>query len=319
MNVERILLTGSSGTLGHHLLERLSTRKDANVIALLRKGSRIPKSYPAVLYGEVDFFDQAALDDLIGRFKPTCVIHCAASGMQFPKPEWFDLIRFNVDVSLRLCQSVSRFTGCRFIFVSTGLAYREQRRPLRESDPIDTPHPYGASKAAADILMRSAAAEFGVPLTVFRPFSFTGTGDDRTRIFPSMLRAAAAGEPFDLSPGDQVRDHCAGRDIAEGILSAVFPEGDPSLPSTIYNLGSGSTVTLRQLIESIVEQLDLRMELRFGARGYAPFEPMFLAADISRARNELGWQPRQNLAYAVWQLAQVSFPTLRLQQPVEHL
>jgi nucleoside-diphosphate-sugar epimerase len=316
MTEHRILLTGSSGTLGHHLLQLLTERPGTRVRALLRIGSRQPEPTAGVEFVRVNFFNPAALAATVQRFQPTCVIHCAASGMQFPKPEWFDLVRFNVDVSLSLCEIVSYIPGCRFIYVGTGLAYREQgRRPLRESDPLDTPHPYGASKAAADILMRSAAAEFGVPLTVVRPFSFTGEGDDRTRIFPSLLRAAAEGVPLDLSPGDQVRDHCAGRDIAAGILAAA----ERVETAGIYNLGSGYTASLRQLLESVVEQLGLTVELRFGARGYAPFEPMHLVADITHARRELDWQPRQNLAFAVWQLAQASFPTLRLKQPAEHV
>lgn len=315
---ERIVVTGASGTLGHHLLEQLSQLRGAMVLALIRKQSRAPKSYPSVLTARVDLFDKNALTDLLNRYKPTCVLHCAASGMQFPKPQWFDLIRFNVDVSLNLCECVSFTPGCRFVFVSSGIAYREKARPLRESDPLDTPQPYGASKAAADILMRSAAAEFGVPLTVVRPFSFTGLGDDGTRLFPTLLRAAAEGRPFDLSPGDQVRDHCSGRDIAEGILRTALPQNGPTNPSMIYNFGSGRSVPLRALLEEICEQLGLQVELNFGARGYAPFEPMHLVADIERAKRELCWQPRQTLAHAVWELAQESFPTLKLKQPKEH-
>ncbi len=317
MSAERILLTGSSGTLGFHLLRLLERKADLEVLALLRTNSREPKGSPAMRFERIDFFDKAATRSLVADFRPTCVIHCAASGMQFPKPRWFDLIRFNVDVSLSLCECVSSIPGCRFVYVGTGLAYRDQGRPLRESDPLDTLHPYGASKAAADLLMRSAAAEFGVPLTVVRPFSFTGEGDDGTRLFPSLLRAAQEGRPLELSPGDQVRDHCSGEDIALGILAAAFPD-NPTMPRTgIYNLGSGGTTSLRHLLEDIVSQLGLRLEMRFGARDYGRFEPMFLVADIERARNELGWQPRRNLAYAVWQLAQGSFPSLELIKPEE--
>lgn len=317
MNDERIVLTGASGTLGHHLLEQLSARRGANVMALLREQSRLPKTYPSVIYQRVDLFDKEAIANLLHRFKPTCLIHCAASGMQFPKPQWFDLIRFNVDVSLNLCECVSNFSGCRFVFVSSGIAYREQGRPLREADPLDTLHPYGASKAAADILIRSAAAEFGVPITIVRPFSFTGTGDDRTRLFPSLLRAAEEGRPFDLSRGDQVRDHCAGEDIAAGILAAAEANNREGMYGAAYNLGSGRTLTLRGLLEEVVAQLDLKVDLRFGQRDYAPFEPRYLAADISRAQRELNWRPRKNLSFAVWELAQASFPSLKLTQPEE--
>ncbi|MDX6766675.1 MAG: NAD(P)-dependent oxidoreductase [Candidatus Methylacidiphilales bacterium] len=317
MAEERVLLTGSSGTLGFHLLQALGAFPEVRVLALLRAGSREPKAHASVRFERVDFFDQPALSALVAGFRPTCLIHCAASGMQFPKPQWFDLVRFNVDVSLQLCEAASAVPGCRLVFVGTGLAYRDQGRPLSETDPMDTLHPYGASKAAADLLMRSAAAEFGVPLVVVRPFSFTGQGDDRTRLFPTLLRSAQEKKPLQLSPGDQVRDHCAGEDVAAGILAAAFSMGSGDAANSVYNLGSGRTDCLRATIEDVVRQIGLDIDLRFGERPYAPFEPMFLAADITRAGHDLGWRPRKNLAFSVWQLAQESFPGLKLEKPQE--
>jgi nucleoside-diphosphate-sugar epimerase len=190
---------------------------------------------------------------------------------------------------------------------------------LREEDALDTQHPYGASKAAADILVRSAAAEFGVPLTVFRPFSFSGPGDTSSRLFPSMLRAAAEKRPFHMTSGQQVRDHCAVGDIAHGVSRAILQAAEASKSARIYNLGGGSTMPLRPLVESVVEELGLTLDLSFGERELTRFEPKHLVADTARAQAELGWHPRLNLAYAIWQLAQESFPSLNLKQPTQWL
>jgi UDP-glucose 4-epimerase len=239
--------------------------------------------------------------------------------MAFLRPAWFDMIRFNVDVTLNLCESVSRIPGCHFVFISTGLAYRDQGRALREEDPLDTQHPYGASKAAADILVRSAAAEFGVPLTVFRPFSFSGLGDSSSRLFPSLLRAAAEKRPFIMTAGDQVRDHCAAADIAHAIALSLLEGHSAGEPAQIFNLGSGSLAPLRPLVEGVVKELALDISLRFGEKQLIPFEPKHLACDISRARSQLEWQPRLNFGYAIWQLAQESFPMLNIKEPRQWL
>jgi nucleoside-diphosphate-sugar epimerase len=90
----------------------------------------------------------------------------------------------------------------------------------------------------------------------------------------------------------------------------------PKAPA-VFNVGSGQSQTLRDLIQRVVEELALPVSLSFGARPYGPFEPMHLVADISRARLELGWKPQHNLAHAVWQLARDSFPDLKLKQPQE--
>ena len=313
----RVVLTGASGGLGRNFLTIVANRPDVHVLALLRDASRQPPPQERLEFARVDFNDPLMLSRTIEAFEPNCVIHCAATGMSFPKTRWFSLIRFNVDVSINLCQCVSILPKCHFVYVSTGLAYRDQGRPLREEDPLDTRHPYGASKAAADMLVRSAAAEFGVGLTVLRPFSFTGLWDDRGRLFPTLLRAAAERGAVDLSPCDQVRDHCSARDIAAGIAAAMETGEHGRSEARIYNLGSADRSPLRGLIETVVKQIGLDVNLNFGARDYARYEPMFLSADINRAAEEIGWVPRHNLAHAVWQLACESFPQLQVKEPRE--
>jgi UDP-glucose 4-epimerase len=311
----RFIVTGATGTLGRNLLQEIADWPKTETLALLRSNSTPEKKFDRVRYQRVDFFCREEVAAIIQQFQPTSVIHCAASGMRFPRPEWFELIRFNVDVSLHFCESVSQVPGCQFVYVSTGLSYRDQGRSLRESDPLDTEHPYGASKAAADMLIRAAAAEFGVPLVVLRPFSFSGVGDTSTRLFPSLLRAAAENKPFLLSPGDQIRDHCAARDIAHGIAQTVLLRQELGRGTQVFNLGSGSTVCLKDLVQDVVEQMGLDVQLNFGARDYARFEPKYLAADISRAEEILHWRPRTNFARAIWELARESFPDLKVKKP----
>ena len=311
--MNNIVVTGASGTLGARVLAQFAGRPDVRVLALLREGSRVREAYENVRFERVDFFNRSALAAILREFHPDTVIHCAASGVQFPRPQWFDLVRFNIDVSIHLCECVAAIPGCRFIFISTGLAYRETGRPLREDDALDTLHPYGASKAAADTLVRSAASEFGVPLTIFRPFSFTGLSDDGNRLFPCLLRAAIEGREFPLSPGEQCRDHCAVDDVAAAITGAALNPWCE--PLRVINLGSGKAISLRALVEDVVAQLGIDARLIFGARPYAAFEPMHLVADIGQARQLLGWESRTSLAYAVWQLAKSSFPLLTVKEP----
>jgi UDP-glucose 4-epimerase len=311
----RLIVTGTTGTLGRNLLKQVADWPATEILALIRPQSEPEKKFGRVQFLHVDYFDRAAVAGVIKEFQPTSLIHCAASGMRFPRPDWFDMIRFNVDTSLHLCESASQIPGCQFVYISTGLGYRDQGRPLTESDPLDTEHPYGASKAAADMLMRAAAAEFGVPLVVLRPFSFSGAGDTGTQLFPSLLRAAAEKKPFDLSPGDQIRDHCAAADVARGIQQAILRREELGLDTQVFNLGSGSTVPLKALVEDVVGQIGLDVRLNFGARDYARFEPKYLAANIARANARLDWRPQINFAHAIWELARESFPSLKLKEP----
>jgi UDP-glucose 4-epimerase len=315
---QRVILTGSSGMLGYHILRQLQELPRTQIRAIHRREPPDLLEKSNVQHKIIDFSSKEQLALVFRQFKPMCVIHCAAEGLIFPQTQWFKMVHFNVDFTLRLFELVSACPGCHFIHISTGLAYRSTGAPLRETAALDNSHPYGASKAAADILLRSAAVEFGVPLTLLRPFSFTGVRDNRARLFPSLLRAAVDKQVLPLSPGNQVRDFCSANDIARAILLAVNCP-PPAKEPAVYNIGSGRSIELRQLITQIVDELKIPVDLKFGLRPYGAFEPMHLVADIAHARRGLQWSPRHNLAHAVWQLAQASFPSLKLKQPQEFL
>lgn len=312
----RLLLTGASGTLGRNLLELLGNNPAYDILVLLRKESRALHKWSSVRELRIDLLDRVAVTKVVHDFQPQTIIHAAATGMEFPKTEWFDLIRFNVDLTVNLCQSAASNSGVHFIYISTGLSYKPLDRPLREEDAMETLHPYGASKASADLLVRSAAAEFGLPLTVLRPFSFTGMGDDRNRLFPSVLRAAASGVPMNLTSGIQSRDHISARDVARGIVLAMSNIPEVSTPR-ICNLGGGSSATVREIVESVVSELGITVKLCFGVKASGRFEPTYLVADASKAGREWGWHPVHRLAHAVWELSKESFPGLNLPEPQE--
>lgn len=311
----RILLTGGSGTLGRALLELLSRQAGVRVLALRRKGGRPLPALPGVCQRVVSFASSASLAKVFLSFRPQAVVHAAATGMEIPRPPFLAMVDANVTLPLRLLQQASRCGQVHFVMVSTGLAYRDQGRPLQEEDPWGTVHPYAATKAAADLLLRAAGPALRIRLTVLRPFSFTGPGDKGSRLFPSLLRAAAHGKKISLTGGHQIRDFLSSGDVASGVVAALrHPPGSFSEPA-IYNLGSAKPVPLRRVIEDVVQRLGLRVKLGFGKREADPHEPRFLVADVRRAARNLGWEPQENLTHAVRLLAKESFPRLRLADP----
>lgn len=313
----RVVLTGGSGTLGRHFLGLAKSRADVLVLALQRPGGHDIAEGARVQVARPSSFRRDVIDPIVRSFAPTSFVHCAAGGMESPRPPMVELLRLNVELPVELVGCAADNPGCHFVFVSSGLAYRPQGRRLVESDVLGSAHPYGATKAAADILVRAVASERGVPLTVLRPFGFTGEGDDRQRLFATLLRSAETEGWVALSAGTQVRDHCSARDIARGVLLSLEHVPNPGDPASIYNLGSGRLDTLRDMVQGVVGELQLDLRLEFGSLPFSQFEPMHLVADPTAARVNLGWQPEHNLAHAVWQLARASFPALNVCEPAE--
>ncbi len=312
----RILLTGGNGTLGYNILRRLAQDGRYHIVAPVRK---IVSASAQELSGSVQFIEHDLSDaihtaQIFERAKPAITVHCAASGLRPPKGSWFDLMQFNVVSTMSLFQMNCRLDQpSHFIYVSTGLVYREQGRPLREEDPMETLHPYGASKAASDALLQAAAAEFKRKLTILRPFAFTGLHDGGRRLFPLILEAAVDGRRQGLTAGTQIRDYCSVNDISEAVLRVI--EREREAPIEKFNLGSGLSLPLRRVIEQVCEELELRVDLAFGETPMHPYEPQHSVADITHSEAQLGWKPRTSIAYSVWELAQEITPSLRLKRP----
>jgi nucleoside-diphosphate-sugar epimerase len=309
--------------LGKAILRGLAGRENISVLALYRQpdtrsgsGSRRTPSLRArnITKATGDLTRAGEIASLLKKFAPTAIIHAAATGMQLPRPSAEILAEVNVEMPVRLAETAGHLEGCSFVHVSSGLAYQDQGRPLREDDPLDTKHPYGASKAKAENRLRRVADQSHLKLTLVRPFSFTGEGDFGTRLFPSLLAHAATHKRFEMSAGDQARDHSSVDDIAAGVMATT--QRDPaSRNPEIFNLGAGATETLRELVTSVIDQLGLNIDIDWGARPHADDEPMFVVPDMTHTRQVLGWQARENIAHAVWRLARQSFPSLKIREP----
>ncbi len=312
---KRILVTGGSGTLGFNVLRRLADAGRYDIVAPLRtRHAKLDSLSEHVQFVDHELSDAIHTAQIFERVNPDVIVHCAASGLRPPKGSWFDLMHFNVESTMRLFQMNCRFDHqSHFIYVSTGLVYREQGRPLRETDPIETLHPYGASKAAGDSMLQAAAAEFKRRLTIVRPFAFTGAHDGGERLFPRILAAAVSGEVLPMTEGRQVRDFCAVNDIARAVELAI--EAPQAGTTEKYNLGSGLSVPLRSLVEKVCAELEIAPKIEYGAVKMHPFEPMHSVADIAHAREVLGWQPEVPLARAVWELGQEQYPALKMKEP----
>jgi nucleoside-diphosphate-sugar epimerase len=311
------MVTGGSGTLGYNIVRELArANPETNIFVLMRTLDRtLFADLPNVSLQEVDMLCTPQLVEAVISFQPNAVIHSAASGVRPSNIGYFGLVDLNVSATLHLFRATCEIPGCHFINISTGLVYGQQDRPCRETDAVNTLHPYGASKAASDCLLRAGAERLNRHLTIMRPFSFTGLHDGGDRLFPSLLRAAAEGKPFAMSPGTQLRDFCAVQDVVTAI-TLVLEEGDQP-GRDIFNIGSGLSVSLGRIVHSVARQLSLNVEIRLGERSFHPLEPTQLVADITRATS-LGWRPRINLAYAVWQLARSQYPTLKVSEPEQY-
>ncbi len=190
----------------------------------------------------------------------------------------------------------------RLVYAGTFGAYDQSitgHGPLNEDAPLGGDNPYGATKAAAEQVLRSYGATYGVSTLICRfagvygPGHYLG-GSSVGRLMHELAAAAAAGGPCRVSAARLgVNEYVYAKDVAQGVVLALDAG---STAHRSFNLGSGVLSTAGDIAEAIrVAAPGVGIDLRAGPPGgESPAHARPL--DLRRARNELGYAPRFDLA-----------------------
>src|SRR6185436_1849217 len=272
-----ILVTGGAGYIGRHICRALDREK---VVALddLRNSSRAALQDIPLLQAELSRAQ-------IHWPRVEAVIHCAAyievgESVREPAKYWQN----------NVAAPAAFFEGARgipVVFSSTAAVYGEpESLPISEDQPKRPTNPYGRTKLAMEQLL----SDYGVRLTVLRYFNASGGDEDHrveTHLIPNIVRAAIEGEPLNVfGDGSVIRDFVHVDDLARAHVLALEKPGT-------YNLGSGRGWTVMEVIDVARRVTGKRIDVAF--KPPRPGDPKALVADISRARRELGWEPRLSL------------------------
>jgi dTDP-6-deoxy-L-talose 4-dehydrogenase (NAD+) len=156
----------------------------------------------------------------------------------------------------------------RFVGVGTCFEYDVAAGELSVDSPLRPWTAYGVAKVAAYEGLSRLFAAHGVSLAWCRLFYLYGEGENENRLAPYLHRRLAAGQPAELTTGEQIRDYL---DVAEaGRRIAAVAMSDLTGP---INVCSGVPTTVRQFAESIADQYGRRDLLHFGVRPDNPNDP----------------------------------------------
>jgi nucleoside-diphosphate-sugar epimerase len=287
--VTRVLVSGAGGFIGLPLLARLA-HGDAEVHALCTHVHA--PAVPGVSWHRLDLVDSVAVERLIDELAPERLVHlawCTEHGRFWRAPEnvvW-------VERSLRLLRAFVRSGGRRLVMLGTCAEYDWSRAdgPLVESSsPVAPTTLYGVAKDALRRVASAYAAQEGVELAWGRLFFLYGPREAPERLVASVIRSQLLGQPIVTGSGEQARDFMHVEDVA-GAVAALL---DSPVVGTV-NIASGIAVTVGEMVERIVQLTGHPELVRRGARPDRPGEPALLLADVTRLREEVGFQPRWGL------------------------
>jgi len=264
-----ILLTGATGFVGRHVLRALG-ECGCRVRPVVREGKqeRLPRAAaietivasPNIFAEGVTWWAQAC------RGVDT-VVHAA----WYAEPDRYLQSPKNQDClsgTLRLAEGAAQAKVRRFVGIGTCFEYDLGAGRLSISTPLSPSTPYAQAKVEAFNALSALLPRQGVAFAWCRLFYLYGDGEDSRRLVSYVRARLRAGEPAELSSGNQIRDFLDVREAARMIFDvALGTEEGP------VNICSGTPVTVREMAERIADEFGRRDLLRFGARADNPVDP----------------------------------------------
>ena len=246
-----------------------------------------------------DLTDHDALVRVLNEHEVTEVFHLAAQAVvskanRSPLGSWEANVRGTYTL-LEACRTLG--TVRRLVVASSDKAYGDARLPYREDFALQPRHPYDVSKACADLIARSYAQSYGLPVAVTRLANVYGPGDlNWSRIVPDSARALARGErPVIRSDGTAERDYIYVEDAVEAYLAVAASLDRPELSGRAWNAGWGRPVSVLDLVRTLIDVSGVDVEPDIQGEGTPAGEISRQFLDATAIREELGWEPRWEL------------------------
>jgi CDP-glucose 4,6-dehydratase len=304
------LVTGAHGFVASHLVGALLERGD-EVRVLDRPdprladvgGERLSGLDLLGLRGEVELAEGDLRDaEAVAAAVAGCdaVFHLAAQtivGVARESP--LETLEVNVRGAWNVFEACREHGVARVVFASSDKAYGSSPElPYREDFPLRAAYPYDASKAAADIVARSYANAYGLPLAVTRFANIYGGGDlNFSRLIPEATIAVLDGRPPQIrSDGSPERDFLHVDDAVAAYLAIEAALDDGSARGEAFNAGGERPHSVREVVDLIASAAGTGVEPTYLGSGTPDGEIDRQFVDSSKLRELTGWTPRVSLA-----------------------
>jgi len=284
----KAIVTGGAGFIGSHIVDLL-LKENVDVTVLDNFSTGRPEN----------------LDHVRGQIKLVECDLCVKGGwtQHFDNADWVfhlaalaDIVpsiqqpatyyRTNVDGTFNVLQAAKDAKVKRFIYAASSSCYGiPENYPTSEQAEIRPQYPYALTKRLGEELVLHWALVYGLPSLSLRFFNVYGprsrTSGTYGAVFGVFLAQKLAQKPFTVvGNGEQTRDFTFVTDVAQAVVTSAHS----NCSGQIYNVGSGTTVSVNRIVELIGGD-----KIHIPKR---PGEPDCTFADISRIRSDLGWEPR---------------------------
>ncbi len=280
--MSRVLVTGASGFIGSSLWPRLVQEEDE-----VHCVSRHTHQETRVRWWQTDLTDPDEAAELVQRIRPDVIHHLAGLNVASKDLDAvLPVLRHNLVLTVNVLVAAVR-ANCELVLLAGSL---EEPEP-DELQPVPTSS-YAAAKHAAGAYARLLAAVHGLRAVDLRIFMVYGPGQRPPKVVPAVVMPLLRRESPQLTSGLRPFDWVYVEDVVDAFVAAGKR---PDLAGETIDIGSGDLVTVRALVEQIVETMESDVEPAFGAIPNRPLDERVRKADVERTGELLGWRAHTTL------------------------
>ncbi|MDT2759592.1 NAD-dependent epimerase [Enterococcus xiangfangensis] len=318
----KLLVTGSAGFIGYHLVKQLLHRnQDIDIIGIDNLNDyyevNLKKNRLAALEDErhfeflkKDISDKEALFSLFAKEKFDVVINLAAqAGVRYSLENPQAYIDSNVTGFFNILEACRKFPVKHLLYASSSSVYGGNKKiPFSTEDNVDHPVSlYAATKKSNELMAHSYSHLFGIPTTGLRFFTVYGPWGRPDMAYFSFTKNIIEGNTIKIfNNGKMKRDFTYIDDIVEGIARLIDnpPTTDPDwteengsssswAPYKIYNIGNNHPIELMRFVNILEEKIGKEVAKEFHAM--QPGDVIQTYADVSDLEKKIGFKPTTSL------------------------
>ena len=293
LNNKKILVTGGSGFIGSHLVEKLVSL-NAEVSVLIRNSSdlwRLSSVKDKISIYETNFLDPVNLKQTLEKIKPEIIFHTMADIRVKRDPNLLNsMIENNFQTTINLIRNLNKEKLELFINFGTCEEYGDGEVPFKENQKEIPVSPYSLSKTMTTYLSSYLAKIENFPIITVRPFLTYGPKQVNEQLIPFIIRSMIKGEKVNTGKMEQTRDLVHVNDVVSALIKIP---GSNIKKGEIINICSGKEIQVKSIVKKICDLTNRPFE-EF-VETSAPYrigETMHFYGSNEKAKKLLNWTPQ---------------------------
>lgn len=280
--MKKVLIIGANGFVGGYLIKEYLNNGYEVIAADMADVFRYEYS---AKYEKINILDKDMIDTILKKYMPDYIINLAAIssvGLSWKMPQ--NTMNVNIIGTINILDSIKEnVPNAKILLIGSSEEYIQKQEPLKEEDLLDANNPYGISKIAAENVAKMYLEKYGLNIVCTRSFNHTGVGQADNFAIPSFCKQVAEIEKSKAPGKIYVGNLSAYRDISDvrdvvKVYRCLIEEGK----DLIYNVGSGKTYKMEDLLNYIISLSSQKIEVIVDKEKFRSVDTPYICCDNSK-------------------------------------